>query len=1124
MRPKAYLHRKGEKRSKNALLATSLITLAFLGASANAAEVTYRYYRFNPTASANTQIQLSEITFSLRGQKLNLNGTTGVGTSLPVTVTGGAAAPDSAEGVQKLVDGLTNTKWFNGTYAPVTFEFAAPVTIDAYNFATANDFADRIPTAWTFQGSTDGTTWVDLDTRTGYGAIFGRSEFTYQGGFDVLAPGLPVITSITQPLPVITAAGSPVTLALVTANATTVTASPGGATGSATSITIPSPQNGTYTITASNASGVATKTINLRVVTADTLSYRYMRFLPKKLRSAGANSIQLSEFELYNGNTKLAVTSVTNPGGNNSGDGAPANVLDGNTNTKWLDFNKQGLVFDLGSTQTITSYQFSTANDADARDPLQWTMEGSADGTNWTLVESVDFDYPTPLDRYTAAGKLPFSYRAPAAPLTWAGTVSANWNKTVANFTGAQTVFTDGSSVLFDDTATAKNVSVTELIKPGVIKMTNNDPYSFAGSIINGAASLDKSGTGATTLTTPTSFTGPISISQGSIVSSVHRGLGESEAGGAIRIRGGTLDIAETQHTQRGLDVTSGTINVADTKVLRHAGPLILTDVLTKTGTGTLSLYGLDSGSAALTTTNRLQVNAGAVEFGTSYFNKTIFGGGNYRLFATVETGAVLRGTASDAFGGDYTEYAVAIRQFRANGGTIESTSGRQYLPIGLVTTNSVAQGRIVLKGGTYSGSGTLEPSRNKTNSTMEADATNASRTVISTEASDAPSMMSGSGPITLNTGHMVFDVANGEAIEDLIISKPINGNYGIIKEGAGALAIYNNNTYTGWAKDPSAALKVYDLPHGTTVRAGTLIVSNLYNVDADSATGPAPVRIMAGATLSGPGSITGRIDVQGTIDPGDLAVLDNPIATLTTNDVVITGKYHCDIRGEASEEFFRETGADMIDARGATNTTPVGTPGTLTLTGATLEFAQVEEGAVSPTYVIAKYNTRVGSFATVTGLPSGYTLVYDDTLGEIRITTDGVTPPTGYAAWIAAANLSGNDALATADPDADGLSNLIEYIVGGDPKVPSRANAPTMSRDGSGNFIFVFRRTADSASLNPGVEYSTSLTGTWTAAGAGTTNVETNGFGTGVDRVTVTLPASLSVGGKLFARLKAVY
>ena len=59
----------------------------------------------------------------------------------------------------QVADALQPTGW-------VAYKLAAPVAVSSYSLTSANDFAGRDPKNWTLQGSNDGTTWTDLDTRT----------------------------------------------------------------------------------------------------------------------------------------------------------------------------------------------------------------------------------------------------------------------------------------------------------------------------------------------------------------------------------------------------------------------------------------------------------------------------------------------------------------------------------------------------------------------------------------------------------------------------------------------------------------------------------------------------------------------------------------------------------------------------------------------------------------------------------------------------------------------------------------------------------------------------------------------------------------------------------------------
>ena len=80
--------------------------------------------------------------------------------------------------------------------------------------------------------------------------------------------------------------------------------------------------------------------------------------------------------------------------------GSPANegidkIIDNDNNTKYLTFNGAGWVqFQADQPWVVGSYAIMSANDSATRDPVQWTFQGSTDGTNWvTLDERSEEDF-----------------------------------------------------------------------------------------------------------------------------------------------------------------------------------------------------------------------------------------------------------------------------------------------------------------------------------------------------------------------------------------------------------------------------------------------------------------------------------------------------------------------------------------------------------------------------------------------------------------------------------------------------------------------------------------------------------------------------------------------------------
>jgi hypothetical protein len=142
--------------------------------------------------------------------------------------------------------------------------------------------------------------------------------------------------------------------------------------------------------------------------------------------------------------------------------------------------------------------------------------------------------------------------------------------------------------------------------------------------------------------------------------------------------------------------------------------------------------------------------------------------------------------------------------------------------------------------------------------------------------------------------------------------------------------------------------------------------------------------------------------------------------------------------------------------------------------------------------------------------------------------TTVAPVPP--YDQWAAEQTLTPgvNDAI-TADPDADGRANLLEYILGGAARTADPIFNPTATNSGA-NLVYTFAR-ADRSETDTTlvVQYGTSLlaAGTWTDVPIGATSgtfgdvtVTITENAAGPDTVTVTIPRGSSP--TLFVRLSA--
>ncbi|GAA1661101.1 GH92 family glycosyl hydrolase [Fodinicola feengrottensis] len=89
------------------------------------------------------------------------------------------------------------------------------------------------------------------------------------------------------------------------------------------------------------------------------------------------------------GNIADKITKITASGENTSGGEVKENLADGDVHSKWLVFAPTGWVqYELSEPVAIVKYAVASANDEPGRDPKDWTLTGSADGTTWTTVDS----------------------------------------------------------------------------------------------------------------------------------------------------------------------------------------------------------------------------------------------------------------------------------------------------------------------------------------------------------------------------------------------------------------------------------------------------------------------------------------------------------------------------------------------------------------------------------------------------------------------------------------------------------------------------------------------------------------------------------------------------------------
>lgn len=316
-------------------------------------------------------------------------------------------------------------------------------------------------------------------------------------------------------------------------------------------------------------------------------------------------------------------------------------------------------------------------------------------------------------------------------------------------------------------------------------------------------------------------------------------------------------------------------------------------------------------------------------------------------------------------------------------------------------------------------------------------------------------------GQNSVNSNRYTFD---GE-----FVNGAVDALTGINKVGLGTLVLTGNSTHTGFT----------DVTNGLLVVDGSISDSEVYVMDA--------------AILAGNGSLGENLTVSTGGGLGtELLDWDGPAGT-GYSDLSITG----------SISFGGGSHTILVNSTSLSNFTE---------------------------------SDRVFSIATTTGGITGFN-AEDFTVNAINFPGNGtwtvrVTGNTlelvyakavGYAAWVGTYDLSGSNAEFDYDYDGDGIDNGLEFVLGGDPTLANDVTVPMPVLTGSGasrTATIEYPRRSISAYLNPVLELSDNLDA-WNTAVNGANGasivVTPNFYATGLDKVSVTLPAE---GSRGFARI----
>jgi autotransporter-associated beta strand protein len=292
------------------------------------------------------------------------------------------------------------------------------------------------------------------------------------------------------------------------------------------------------------------------------------------------------------------------------------------------------------------------------------------------------------------------------------------------------------------------------------------------------------------------------------------------------------------------------------------------------------SIINLNGGTLS---SNQFQRNTTGTSTGNSTFH---FNGGTLRALSSNSSWFNNIGTTGNfvltvLIGGaviDSNGFDVTINQALANGG---GGGGLTKNGAGTLTLN----GSNTYTGATTVNAGTLAIGA----SDRIADTSNLNvvgGTFNLNNFNEALGSITGSGNITLGSGTLTTNSSSNTTFSGVV-----SGAGGaIVKNGAGALTLTGDNTYTG----------------ATTINAGTLIV----NGNNTAATGA--VAVASGATLGGNGRIGGATTVNGNLQPGS----NGPGVLTFSSSLTLssTANLTMEINGTGA----RGTAYDGIDVTGA--------------------------------------------------------------------------------------------------------------------------------------------------------------------------------------------------------------
>jgi autotransporter-associated beta strand protein len=639
---------------------------------------------------------------------------------------------------------------------------------------------------------------------------------------------------------------------------------------------------------------------------------------------------------------------------------------------------------------------------------------------------------------------------------------------------------------------------------------------------------------------------GTLNISGGSLDASRNFRVGNEGGTGAINITGGSLTIGGTDDMFIGRDRGTG--------VITQSGGVVDFNHNTYIGNGnnansnTSGTYNLSAGvlnvkrefvigreGANATHTGTLNMTGGTIT--KTGDEKMIVGHNNGKGFVVQSGGTIsvnnelFVGNENSGAEGTYTLSGTGALNV-ANEVIVGRESGTGILNVNGGTITTTGNGNMYV--GRRNGTGTL----NQTAGTITVIKEFGVGTRDDNKIGTGTYNLSGTGAITVAnnifigkeqgaSGTMTMTGGTMTGSDKLIVGH--NQATGSLTQSGGTVTT-TNEVYIG-NENSASSIGTYTLSGSANLNVG-----NEVQVGRDNGTGTFNLNggtVNANKISGGTGSATvnfnggllkAKVDESNLIENLDVADVQSGGLKIDSNGFnVSTSQNLAGIGG------LEKSGAGQLTLSGA-NTYA----GTTTVAAGVLRIEKAGLNAI----IDSAANTLVAEFTsppaagaypilpgplagaqtfTATGLGVNQSATFSNATSTVTV-TNTITDP--FVTWIdgftpnallpdAASKLPG------ADPDSDGITNLMEFVLGGSPVVSSQSILPTLATVGS-NVVLSYTRSDESESVTTQVgQWSTNLTG-WTNV----TPVLVNENGAAADTMIITMPKSNAMNGKLFLRL----